>query len=513
MNSSTHPGAVAPIELAREAEFQLGEAVVRPSSREVLAAGRTIALEPRVMQVLVALAGRQGETVTRDDLIALCWGGLIVGDDAIQRCIARLRKLASETGGFRIETLPRLGYRLTPSETAAPPTPGLRSPHNARPAVIIGAFRAIEPTRTDAIFIELLADDIAAALSISRDLNVLAQCNGSEPFAGACYLLEATLRHTDSGRRIAAHLQETASGQILWAHRFDDPHTDQAEPCDDLVVDFAGRVVTEIMRRETDMALAKPGDLTAWEAVVRSNAAYQRINLKSLAFALTEARRAVAIDPSLGAAHAALAHALAATYEVSGASDPSLAAEARRAAETAVLLDPDNPNVLAAAANALTMTTRPPEGLALALRAIELAPHHRFAHLYLARRYVVMARPDEALAELAIHERVSPLFPWQYFIAFMKALAYFMRGDVEDASRELDRAALLNPDYQYTWIGKAIVAVMLGRTDEAAQAAARLKALDGADSLPLQLSRVAHSYPAGPAREAVLGLLRQAWMA
>ncbi len=64
------------------------------------------------MQVLVYLTRRRGETVTRDDLIATCWGGVVVGEDAIQRCIGRLRKAAAAVGGFEIQTLNRLGYRL-----------------------------------------------------------------------------------------------------------------------------------------------------------------------------------------------------------------------------------------------------------------------------------------------------------------------------------------------------------------------------------------------------------------
>lgn len=120
--------AASPIELARTDEFVLGETRVEPSSCEISTAGRTIALEPRVMQVLVYLAQRRGETVTRDDLTAACWRGVVVGEDAIQRCIGRLRKAAATVGGFEIQTLNRLGYRLrevsaTRDATNASPVP------------------------------------------------------------------------------------------------------------------------------------------------------------------------------------------------------------------------------------------------------------------------------------------------------------------------------------------------------------------------------------------------------
>ena len=54
----------------------------------------TIRLQPRVMQVLVARARAGGEVVSRDELLASCWGGLAIGDDAINRCIGRLRRLS-----------------------------------------------------------------------------------------------------------------------------------------------------------------------------------------------------------------------------------------------------------------------------------------------------------------------------------------------------------------------------------------------------------------------------------
>jgi DNA-binding winged helix-turn-helix (wHTH) protein len=106
--------AAAPIRLAREPDFRLGGLKVRPSLCEVEAHGRRRRLEPRVMQVLVALARADGRVVSRDGLIDSCWGGRIVGEDAINRCIGKLRRLAEAfDGGFAIATVPRIGYRLT----------------------------------------------------------------------------------------------------------------------------------------------------------------------------------------------------------------------------------------------------------------------------------------------------------------------------------------------------------------------------------------------------------------
>jgi DNA-binding response OmpR family regulator len=76
---------VGPASLAGEEDFQLGDILVRPSLREAEANGAKESLEPRVMQVLVALARANGAVVSRDELIRQCWGGRIVGEDAINR--------------------------------------------------------------------------------------------------------------------------------------------------------------------------------------------------------------------------------------------------------------------------------------------------------------------------------------------------------------------------------------------------------------------------------------------
>jgi DNA-binding winged helix-turn-helix (wHTH) protein len=108
------------VELAREADIRLGALMIRPSRRELVARGHRIRLEPRVMQVLVALARAKGSVVSHGALIDSCWSGRIVGEDAIYRCILRLRRLAATLEGpFCIETIARVGYRLMHAEACA----------------------------------------------------------------------------------------------------------------------------------------------------------------------------------------------------------------------------------------------------------------------------------------------------------------------------------------------------------------------------------------------------------
>ena len=121
------PRVLPPIGLAWEPDFTLGSLHVSPSAREVTRAGWTEGLEPRVMQVLVLLHQAQGAVVPRDMLIARCWGGRMVGDDAINRAIGRLRRLARADRGasFVIETIARVGYRLRETDGAGAMRPRL----------------------------------------------------------------------------------------------------------------------------------------------------------------------------------------------------------------------------------------------------------------------------------------------------------------------------------------------------------------------------------------------------
>ena len=115
------------MQLAHEPALVVGWLQVRPATREVEWPGGREVLQPRVMQVLVVLARAQDAVVSRDDLIATCWEGRIVSEDAINFVVAQVRKLAQRTGAFSLETIPRVGYRLTPA-----PAIGVRSPPGLR---------------------------------------------------------------------------------------------------------------------------------------------------------------------------------------------------------------------------------------------------------------------------------------------------------------------------------------------------------------------------------------------
>ncbi|HST35913.1 MAG TPA: winged helix-turn-helix domain-containing protein [Allosphingosinicella sp.] len=148
--------------LAREPGFWIGALEVRPATLQLTGAVSRTTLEPRVMQVLVALARAKGAILTRDELIARCWAGRIVGENAIHRVISRLRRIATASGGaFEIETIAKVGYRLVVG--GAPPERPAADASSSRPLlsrrVLLGGASASLAAAGAAGYFLLRGDD------------------------------------------------------------------------------------------------------------------------------------------------------------------------------------------------------------------------------------------------------------------------------------------------------------------------------------------------------------------
>jgi len=116
-----------------DAGFVLANWEVRPRHGTLLRRGQgasePVRIEPRVMAVLSCLARHVGEVVTREEFSAEVWGGRVVSDEALSRCISLLRHvLADDSREPRfIRTVARIGYTLVPTPTplAGQPAPTL----------------------------------------------------------------------------------------------------------------------------------------------------------------------------------------------------------------------------------------------------------------------------------------------------------------------------------------------------------------------------------------------------
>ncbi|MBD2841470.1 winged helix-turn-helix domain-containing protein [Erythrobacter rubeus] len=102
------------IDLAHQPDFSLGPVQVQPALRTISGPAGETMLEPKVMQVLVALSDPIGAILSREDLTERCWEGRIVGDTSINRVISLLRSAFKIAGGdaVMVENVPKVGYRL-----------------------------------------------------------------------------------------------------------------------------------------------------------------------------------------------------------------------------------------------------------------------------------------------------------------------------------------------------------------------------------------------------------------
>ena len=375
----------APIDVAREATFTLGQATVRPPLGEVRAGAQVIRLQPRVMQVLVALVRAGGEVVSRDELVASCWDGVIVGDDAINRCVGRLRRLAEDEapGSFTIETFNKIGYRLTPAGWV---DAGATRPFTRRRTGLwifgaIASFIAIvlataawlglgrpgwpQPRAGVAVmpfstapgdpfarsFADGVADEVASALA-SADLKALpadavAGLTGSERDEaalrlGAAFTLGGRVQRDGDDLNVSVAIDDALRRNILWSAEFNRPAA-QAQAMQEQIA----AKVADVLHCAVDASNFKGGQidrgalrlyLRACDLVGRSDLGGRDLEQARDLFA-----QVVKLEPTFAAGWANLALSTAVT---AGSAQPDQAVAVQREAQTyaqkALQLDPNN---------------------------------------------------------------------------------------------------------------------------------------------------------------------------
>ena len=95
-------------------EFYVADFRVDMARSQIVAEQNILCMEPKVLQVLLILAQHQGEVVSHDVLLEKVWPGVVVAPNALQRCIAQLRKAFGDDARRQevIATHPKVGYSL-----------------------------------------------------------------------------------------------------------------------------------------------------------------------------------------------------------------------------------------------------------------------------------------------------------------------------------------------------------------------------------------------------------------
>jgi TolB-like protein/DNA-binding winged helix-turn-helix (wHTH) protein/Flp pilus assembly protein TadD len=89
--------------------------------RTLRRSGSDVELRPLAFDALGFLVRHAGRVVTKDELIAAVWPGLVVTDDSIARCISDIRRALGDVEQKIIKTVPRRGYILAVAATKVGP--------------------------------------------------------------------------------------------------------------------------------------------------------------------------------------------------------------------------------------------------------------------------------------------------------------------------------------------------------------------------------------------------------
>ena len=91
--------------------LRIGSWIVARSLNSISAGGRTVRLEPKIIEVLLCLAQHPRETLSKEQLFQAVWPNVIVTADVLKRCIAELRRAFDDDARnpHIIETIPKRG--------------------------------------------------------------------------------------------------------------------------------------------------------------------------------------------------------------------------------------------------------------------------------------------------------------------------------------------------------------------------------------------------------------------
>jgi len=436
-------------------DFRVGDHTVRVREGRLLGPAGETRVEPRVMDVLVYLAGRAGEVVLRGELLDALWPGQVGADESLTRCISQLRQaLGDERGSPRfLETVPKRGYRLVAEVTRLNDSDGHEAPPADAPAapprsIAVLPFANLSDDPRNEYFGDGLAEELLGALSKIDGLRVAARTSAfafkdrredAREIAerlNVAVLLEGSVRRAGKRVRVAVQMVNAADGYQLWSERYDRELEDIFAIQEEIAQNIVRALeVTLSPREQRAIQFAGVRDVRAYEYYLRGRTYFHRFDARNLEFASQTFQHALDIDPEFARAWAGLADCEAFAYMYYESSK----ARAERALDAS-------------------------------RRAVELAPDLAEAHASRGLAHMLNADYDEAEAEFERAEHLDPrLFEAWYF----HGRACFQRGEIERAAQLFEQAAAVRPeDYQGLLLASSIYSG-LGLHDKAGDTARR----------------------------------------
>jgi adenylate cyclase len=211
--------------------LQIGSWLIAPGLNKVSSGGRTVRLEPKIMEVLQCLAQHPGETLSKEQLFQAVWSNTVVTEDVLKRCIAELRRAFDDDARNPrfIETISKRGYRLV----APVSTPAAAGAPAVSDSIVVLPFINMSADQENEHFADGLTGEIIDALARIPDLHVVARSSAFS-FKGkhidlrtvgkhlnVSNVLEGSVRRADNRLRITAQLVNAIDGYQVWSERYD----------------------------------------------------------------------------------------------------------------------------------------------------------------------------------------------------------------------------------------------------------------------------------------------------
>src|SRR6516162_6597901 len=446
----------------------------------------------RALDILCVLASAEGALVTKDELMAQVWPGVVVEENNLHFHISSLRKAldADGKGESWIVTVPGRGYRLLrPPE---PPVAGKAAaePSAEQPSLAVLPFANLSGDPEQEYFADGMVEEIITALSRIRWLLVTAR-NSSFTYKGQAvdvkqvgrelgvrYVLEGSVRKSGGRIRIAAQLIDAGTGAHLWADRFDGPLEDVFDLQDQVASSVAGVIEPALQAAETARSTDRPTtDLTAYDLYLRAHAVISS-SARQIPEALGLLEQAIARDPHYGPALAWAAQCcfwLVSEYRSEDREADRVKGSkfARQALEVAG----DDPGILANAAHALAYFGEDIGAMtALVDRALALNPNYaRGWHISGALRYWA-GEPDIAIEHAETALRLSPRARVGSSLSLI-GRAHFLARRFDEAVPKLLLAILDDPNFLESYRFLAACCAHMGRPDDTREIVGRLRAI------------------------------------
>jgi TolB-like protein len=328
-----------------------------------------------------------------------------------------------------------------------------------KPSIAVLPFDNMSGDPEQTYFADGIAEDIITALSRFRLFLVIAR-NSSFTYKGrnvdvrqvgrelgARYVLEGSVRKSGNRLRITAQLIEAATGNHLWAEKYDGSFEDVFDLQDQITTEVAGAIEPSVRQAEVERAQRKrPDSLDAYDQYLRALQHAWIYTREESENAIEFLETALSIDPGYVAAHglAAWCNGIFATL-IPGHPRASISVQHARA-----VLGPntDDSQALAFAGWALALFERDYDvALDAVNRALIITPNSPMVLSLAALVHAYAGHFDIAIQHAEASLLLSPFDPMRFVAELAAAYGHFFTERYEEAGEAAERSAHINPQF------------------------------------------------------------------